>query len=185
MFNKMLLTMQKRYDYDVGYMQDILKTDLGAFLKYMGFQTMSSHTGDLPAGPLFAAKIRAIIWGDCGPCTQLVVDMALEAKVSPSIVYAIIDRDLNKLPEDIALVVQFTDLVLAHNPEADDLREKILSLFGKKGLITIAYSISSSRVYPALKYTLGYGKTCSRIEVNDLSLAPNRQSELSLEAENV
>lgn len=182
--NKMLLTMKRRYQYDVGYMQDILKADLGAFVKFMGFQTMSSHSGNLPAGALFAARIRAIIWDDCGPCTQLVVNMALEAKVSPDIVRAIVDSDLNKLPEDIALVVRFTELVLAHNPEADTLREKILALWGHQGLIAIAYGISSSRVYPALKYTLGYGKACSRIRVNDLSLVPNRQSKLSLGVEN-
>ena len=185
MFNKMLLTMKKRYNYDVQYQQDILKTDLGAFLKFMGFQTMSSHSGNLPVGPLFAARIRAIIWDDCGPCTQLVVDMALEAGVDPEIVHAIIDRDLEKLPEDIALVVRFTELVLAHNPEADDLREKVLAMWGNDGLITIGFAISSYRVYPALKYTLGYGKTCSRIEVNDLTMAPKRQSELSIGVNNV
>ena len=172
--NKMLIAMHKRYDYNVGYMQDILKTDLGAFLKYMGFQTMSAHSGNLPAGPLYAARLRAIIWDDCGPCTQLIVNMALEANVSPDIIHAIIDKDLDNLPEDIALVVKFTDLVLAHNPEADDLREEVLALWGDKGLITIAFCISSSRVYPALKYTLGYGKACSRIKVNDMSLAPSR-----------
>ena len=184
MFNKMLLSMKSRYDYDVRYMQDILKTDLGAFLKFMGFQTMSSHSGNVPAGPLYAARIRAIIWDDCGPCTQLVVNMALEAEVSPDIVRAIIDRDLSKLPEDIALVVRFTELVMAHNPEADELREKILALWGNEGLIAIAYSISSCRVYPAVKYTLGYGKACSRIRVNDLSLAPNRQSTLATGTDN-
>jgi hypothetical protein len=184
-FNKMLLAMKRRYDYDVRYMQDILKTDLGAFLKFIGFQTMSSHRGNLPAGPLFAARIRAIIWDDCGPCTQLIVNMALEAKVSADIVRGIVDRDLEQLPEDIALVVEFTELVLAHNPEADDLREKIQALWGNEGLIAIAYGISSSRVYPALKYTLGYGKACSRVTVNDLSLAPNRQSTLATGVENV
>lgn len=177
-FNKMLLTLKNRYDYDVRYQQDILKRDLAAFLKFMGFQTMSSHSGNLPAGPLYAARIRAIIWDDCGPCTQLVVNMALEAKVSSNIVRAIIEQDLDNLPEDIALVVQFTELVLARHPEADDLREKILLLWGHKGLIAIGFAISSYRVYPALKYTLGYGKACSRIQVNEASLAPNRVAAL-------
>ncbi len=174
-FNKMLLAMKDRYDYDVRYQQDILKTSRGAFLKFMAFQTMSSHAGNLPVGPLFAARIRAIIWDDCGPCTQLVVNMALEAKLDPDLVRAIIDRDLNNLPEEIALVAQFTELVLAHNPEADDLREKIVALWGTEGLITIGFAISSYRVYPALKYTLGYGTACSRIQVNDSSLAPKRE----------
>ncbi len=183
-FNKMLLAMKNRYDYDVRYQQDILKTSPGAFLKFMGFQTMSSHSGHLPAGPLYAARIRAIIWDDCGPCTQLAVNMALEAKLDPDLVRAIIDRDLDKLPEDIALVVQFTEQVLAHNPEADDLREKILALWGHKGLIAIAFAISSYRVYPALKYTLGYGTACSRIQVNDSALSPTRAPVLAGETEN-
>lgn len=176
LLNKMLLSMKERYGYDVRYQQDILYTDLKTYLKFMGFQTMATHSGNLPAGPLFAARLRAIIWDDCGPCTQLIVDMALEAKLSPETVSAIIDKDLDSLPADIALVVRFADLVLAHDPEADDLREKILALWGKEGLIAIAYGISSSRVYPAIKYALGYGNACSRIQIKDLSLAPNRQT---------
>ncbi|MEM9635256.1 MAG: hypothetical protein AAGA50_28280 [Pseudomonadota bacterium] len=185
MFDKMLLSMKSRYDYDVRYMQDILNTDLKAFLKFMGFQMMSSHAGNLPSGPLFAARIRAIIWDDCGPCTQLVVNMALEAKVSPDIVRAIVDKDLNKLPEDIELVVRFTELVLAHDPEADELRDEILALWGRNGLTAIGFNISSCRVYPALKYTLGYGQACNRILVNGLPMASNRQPVLANETETV
>lgn len=174
LFDRMLMAMHRRYDYDVGYMQEILQTDLPAFLKYLGFQVMASHSGEVPAEPMFAAKIRAIIWDDCGPCTQLVVNMALEAKVSPERVRAIVDMDLDNLPEDTALMARFTELVLAHHPEADALREQIRALWGTKGLIAIAYTISSSRVYPALKYTLGYGHACSRVQINELSLVPNR-----------
>ena len=185
MLNKMLLSMQSRYDYDVTYMQDILKTSLAAFLKYMGFQIMASHAGNLPAASLFAARIRAIIWDDCGPCTQLIVDMALEAQVSPEVVRAIIDLDFDNLPEDVALVVQFTEYVLAHNPDADYQRERVVALWGNDGLVAIAFAISSSRVYPALKYTLGHGKACSRITVNETAVAPSRKPELTLGADHV
>lgn len=172
--NKVLLKFQGRYNYDVRYQQDILKADLSAFLKFMGFQSMAAHSGRLPAVPLYAARIRAIIWDDCGPCTQLVVDMALEEKVDAKIVQAIIDRDFLSLPEDIACVVKFTDFVLAHNPEADDLREKILALWGDQGLIAIAIAVSAYRVYPTLKYALGYGSACNRIQVDQTSLVPTR-----------
>ncbi|MBQ4850449.1 hypothetical protein J8L97_09975 [Pseudoalteromonas sp. MMG012] len=177
MFNKILLSMKSRYNYDVRYMQDILNADLMAFLKLMGCQIMSSHAGNLPTGPLFAARLRAIIWDDCGPCTQLVVNMALEANIEPRIVRAIVNRDLAQLPADIALVVEFTERVLAHDPHANELRKKVVSLWGQKGLIAIGYSISSSRVYPALKYTLGYGDTCHKVNVHDLSLVPRRYSD--------
>ena len=171
LLNKMLVAMRNRYDYDVGYMQEILKTDLGAFLKLMAFQTMPSHSGKLPAAVLYAARITTLLSKDCGPCTQLAVNIALEEKVSPSIVQAIIDKDMPSLPGDIALVVRFTELVLAHSPEADDLRKEIVALWGSEGLIALAYSISSYRVYPALKYALGYGRACTRILVNETAAA--------------
>ncbi len=184
LLSKMLLAFKNRYDYDIRYQQDILKNDLGAFLKFMGFQTMSSHSGNMPAGPLYAARIRAILSDDCGPCTQLAVNMALEAKISPDTVQAIIDKDLNNLTEDIALVVKFTECVLAHHPEADDYREKILVLWGPKGLITIGFAISSYRVYPALKYTLGHGRSCHRIQINASSITPERGSAIAGETKN-
>lgn len=92
--------MQEQYDYDVRYMQDILQTDLLAYLKFLGFQTMYSHTGKLSPELLSAVRIHAILWDDCGPCTQLIVNIALESKVNPAVVRAIIDNDLANLSGD-------------------------------------------------------------------------------------
>ena len=166
--------MKHRYDYDVQYMQDILQNDLAAFIKFMGFQAMAAHTGGVPAAPLFAARLRAILWDDCGLCTQLIVNMALESNVQPNVIHAIIAGNIDELPSDVALVVRFTELVLKHDLEADELREKIRVLWGNEGLIAIGYCIGSTRVYPAFKYALGYGATCSRIAVGSAFLAPNR-----------
>ena len=168
--NKSLVSFQRHYQYDVGYLQYILNSDLKAYIKFLCFQFMSSHSGGLPAGPLFAAKLRAIIWDDCGPCTQLMTQMALEAGVNPQIVAAIIKGDFDHIPHDIALVVRFTELVLAHNPEADDLRQGIVAQWGESGLISIAYGISSSRIYPAMKYALGHGETCHHVVVEKESM---------------
>lgn len=173
LFNKMLVSMQDQYDYDVSYMQTMLQTDMKAFLKFMGFQIMSAHKGDLPSDVLFSARLRAILWDDCGPCTQLVVNMALEAKVSHHIIEGIIANRLEGLSDDVILAVRFTELTLAHNPEVDDLRDEVSHRWGKPGLITLALNISASRVYPTLKYALGYGKACSRIQVEGQSLTPH------------
>lgn len=174
LFNKMLVKMNKQYDYDVRYLQDVLTTDLSAFTKFLGVQAMSSHSKDVPIEPLFAARIRAIIYDDCGPCIQLVVNMALEAKISPAMIKKIINNEHADLPDDVALVMQFTERVLAHDPSANDLRKQITALWGQQGLITLGFNISSSRVYPTLKYTLGYGHACHQIKVEDLSLVPAR-----------
>ena len=52
--------------------------------------------------------------------------------------------------------------------------EAIRDQWGEEGLIAIGYCISSCRVFPALKYTLGYGKACIRIKFNEQSVTPNR-----------
>jgi len=174
LFKKMITTMKNRYDYDTEYLQDMLDNDVKAFSKYMGFQIMASHNGNLPAGPLYAARLRAILWDDCGPCAQLMVNMAIKADVEPDIIQAIINKDLKPLPEEVALVVQFTESILARNSDADELREQILALWGKEGLIAIGFCIGSSRVYPALKYTMGYGETCSRIHIANSKLVPQK-----------
>lgn len=176
LFNKMLTSMSKRYDYDVRYQQDILNNDLGAFLKFMGFQMMATHASQVPIAPLFAARIRAIIAEDCGPCAQLVVNMALEAKIAPDIVSAIVDKQLVNLPDDVALVVTFTDHVLTHNVEADDLRSQIVELWGEKGLVTLGFAISSYRVYPTFKYAMGYGKACQKLQITESPFALNQIS---------
>lgn len=163
--------MKTKYDYDVKYQQDILRNDLFGFFKFMGFQTMASHSTGVPTTVLYAARIRAILFEDCGPCAQLSINMALEAKVSPEIIDAIINLQLELLPSDVSLVVQFTEFVLSHNPEADELRDQIKSLWGEQGLITISFAISSYRVYPALKYAMGYGKACSQLQVADSPFA--------------
>ena len=180
--DRMLRSMQDHYDYDVSYMQEILRADLGGFLRFLGFQTMSSHRGrSVPAGPLAAARIRAIIEDDCGPCTQLVVDMALEAGVDAAVIRAIVARDFDAMPEDVALVARFAELVLAHDPQADPLREAIVERWGTAGLVAISFGISSTRVYPALKYAMGHGSACSRVRVCEETLAPGRERQVPLE----
>lgn len=170
LLNKILQSFQRRYAYDIRYQQEILTADLAAFLKFTAFQTMASHAGNLPAGPLFAARLRAIIAEDCGPCTQLVVNMALEAKLAPELVRAIIEQDLEQLPEEIKLVVNFSDLALARQPQANDLRLPIRARWGQPGLIAIAFALSSYRVYPALKYSLGYGEACHKVMVEQTAV---------------
>lgn len=169
---KQLDQMEAHYDYNVDYMRFILDTDGTAFIKFMMFQSMSNYNKHLPAEIYFAATIRAALVDDCGPCIQLVVDMAVEAGVPEQIVADIVAGRVQSLPEAVSLTVQFTDLVMAHDPRADDLRGEIVSRYGDKGLVTMSYAIATARVYPSLKYTLGYGKTCHRVQIGAESLAP-------------
>ena len=163
-----------RYDYDVGYMEHFIDVDPGAFYKFSKVLGISAHRSGIPKEPWFAAKIRTALSEDCGPCTQLTVNMALEAGIASDHIQAIVCRDLAALPPETVLAVRFTELVLAHDPAADDLRDEIVARWGENALISLALVISSSRIYPTLKYALGYGKACARIDVGRQSVSPVR-----------
>ena len=160
-----------RYDYDTSYLSELLDIDLDAFRRFYGVQGLSRYRKGLPAEQHFAAAFRAVLAEDCGPCAQLVVDMALEEGVDPAAVRAIVERDAARVSANTRLVLDYTDLVLARDPRANDLRPQILERWGRKGLVTIAFAITSSRMYPTLKYALGHGHACSRIVVQDASIA--------------
>src|SRR5690606_30758657 len=108
-----LRSFSARYQYDTGYMEALLDRSETAFFKYALVNLPSSHRRGIPAAPWWTARIRAALWEDCGPCVQLVWNMALEAGVAPALVASVVAADLATLDEEIALVLQFTEQVLA------------------------------------------------------------------------
>jgi hypothetical protein len=56
--------------------------------------------------------------------------------------------------------------------DSDRLRAEIVSKWGRKAVVSLAISIAASRVYPAVKYGLGHGHSCTRIQVsgNDIAM---------------
>ena len=155
---------ERRYDYDATYMHAILEASIPAFVKFALAQTMSAHREGVSPDALFAARIAAVRFEDCGPCAQLVVNMALEAGVEPAMVRAIVARDVRRLSADASLGLRLADAVLAHE-STDDARANVVARFGEKGLITLAYAIAATRIYPTLKRALGHAHTCERLRV--------------------
>jgi alkylhydroperoxidase family enzyme len=163
--HRVIRTFERRYDYDASYMHEIADRSLPAFVKLALAQAMNTHREGVSLDALFAARIAAVRFEDCGPCAQLVVNMALEAGVDPDVVRAIVARDLAKLPPDALLGLRLADAVLAHAP-TDDERAAVLARFGEKGLITLAYAIAATRIYPTMKRALGHARTCERLRVH-------------------
>ena len=112
-----------------------------------GFRAMSLHAAAVPAAPLAAARLRAIIWDDCGPATQLVVD-GPRGRCRRRRRRAIVARDLDALPEDVALVVRFTEFVPPRSAGRSVARADRRALGPGQA---IGFGISSTRVYPALR----------------------------------
>jgi hypothetical protein len=162
----------QRYQYDTGYMENMLQQNPTLFLKFASLALLSSHRRGIPRAPLWTARIRAALWEDCGPCVQLVCNMAIEDGVDPAVVAAVVAADLATLDGDCVLALQFTESVLARDPGAEQLRERVRLAWGEDGILSLAMGISTSRVYPTVKYVLGHGLTCSRVHIEQRNVAP-------------
>jgi alkylhydroperoxidase family enzyme len=160
-----LNAFERTWNYDVSYMRALLARGFGALRPVLGLQRISAYRKGIPLAPWSAAKIVAARAEDCGPCVQLVVTMAERAGVAPATLRAVLAHDDAAMPEDARLAVRFTDAVLSHAPEADELREQIVARWGEDAVISLAYAILSGRAYPTLKYALGYAKSCVRVKV--------------------
>src|SRR5215204_6943126 len=61
-----------------------------------------------------------ILAEDCGPCTQLVVDMALESGMPKDQIEAVLRRDARAMNEATTLGFRFADAVVRRAADAED-----------------------------------------------------------------
>jgi len=167
--------VERTWSYDASYMRHVLRASPATFLKF-GFLTQLVDRKAAPAAVLAAAGIAGTLAEDCGPCTQISVDMAAAGGVKPDVLRAILAGDEAAMGEDAVLAWRFAQASLARDMEAaDPLRDEIVRRWGDRGLVAVSMAITTARMYPTLKYALGYGKACSRVTVAG-EPAPLRQA---------
>lgn len=160
-----LSAFERQYGYDASYVRELLAVDTRAFFAFAKAQNMGKYRRDVPAHVYYAVKLTGVIAEDCGPCTQLGTTMALADGVTPKVLSSVLHGDLDAMSEEVALGVKFARATLAHAPEADELRDAIVARWGKRALVSLAFALTMARVYPTMKYALGFGKACQRVVV--------------------
>ena len=165
MLRKAVGKFERTWNYDAGYMRDIIDVSPRAAWLFSRAAALGQFRRDIPIEPWFAAGITAVRHEDCGPCTQLGVAMAERAGVSPAVLRAVLTDNPDAMPAEVALVWRFTRATLAHDAAADGYREEIVKRWGRRALVSLAFAITASRIYPTVKYALGHGKACMRVVV--------------------
>jgi hypothetical protein len=164
-FHRQINAFERAWNYDAAYLHELIDIDPGALGTFWKVQSLSKYRKGIPLAPYCAAGIVAVMAEDCGPCTQLTIEMAERGGVDPAILRAVVARDYQKMPFEVALAVRFTEATLRHAPQADDLREEVIRQWGKRGLVSLSFAMLSGRMYPTLKYALGHGKSCTRLTI--------------------
>jgi len=156
---------ERDFNYDAGYVHEIVDVSPRAAWLFSRATALGRFRRDLPTDAWFAASITAVRREDCGPCTQLIVTMGERAGVSPAVLRAVLADAPEDMSPDAALAWRFARATLAHDAAADDYREIIVERWGRRALIGLAFAITAARIYPTVKYALGYGKACTRVVV--------------------
>lgn len=157
--------LERPFGYDASYLHELADADLASFLKFSVVTGLVSRRA-APAEALAGAGIVGTLAEDCGPCTQISVDLALAGGARPAVIRAILAGDEVAMGEAGALGYRFARASLAKDLEAADAaRDQIVRLWGRKGLIALALSLTTARMYPTLKYALGHGRACSKVTV--------------------
>src|SRR5215471_5022433 len=162
---RQVAAFERTWNYDASYIREIIDVDPRAMMAFGKVQGLSRYRKDVPLAAYCAAGLIAVMAEDCGPCTQLSIDMAERQGVDPAILRAIVARDFAAMPYEVALAARFAQKTIAHAPEADDLRDEVVRQWGKRALVSLAFAIMAARLYPTLKYAMGHGRACTRLTI--------------------
>jgi hypothetical protein len=163
---------EEEFSYDMSYARELLAVSPKALMLFNRVRALGDYRAELPKEAWHAAKLMAIRLEDCGSCLQLAATLAARDGMRPELIAAVLNEDLGALPDELRLTVIFSKAVLERDLAADGLRRQILERFGRGGLVSLAFAIVSARMYPSLKYALGYGHACSAVQVRGQRVWP-------------
>jgi hypothetical protein len=175
LIRKRIAAYERQTGYDASYARELLATDSRAFWRFAKINGISAYRKDVPKDLYYATKLTGTLVEDCGPCTQLVVTMALHDGVEARVITSILEGNLGAMTEEVRLGVRFARAVVAHSPDADEIRDEIVKRWGRRAVVSVAFALTAARFYPTLKYALGYGKACQRVVVAGETIAPRRE----------
>jgi len=169
---RQMAAFEKKFNYDLGYARDLLQASRPAFWKFSRLMPMGQHREGVPASAWHAAKIVGARSEDCGPCVQLVVDMARADGMRDEVIAAVLRDDLAAMDADTALGYRFARAVVTRDAQALDLRDEVIRMHGPKALASLALGITAARMYPMLKLALGHARACVQVRVGAQTFAP-------------
>jgi hypothetical protein len=173
---RMLRATSKRYGYDTSYLEMMLQESPSAFFKFASLMKAAGHREVVPIDASFAAKLVGALAEDCGPCTQLCVDMALEAGMAQDQIEAVLRRDPRAMNRATILGFRFADAVVRRSADDGECRDAIRAQWGDKGVIDLTMALQLGRMFPMVKAGLGYAKECRRVSVDGRNVDVIRQA---------
>lgn len=161
--------MQRRYGYDASYLNEVAAVSSGGAFRLGLLPLFSQYGAGVPAALWAGTAVASTLDGDCGPCVQLVVDVALQRGVPAQQLRAALGGDL----EHAGLVgvgMQFARASINDTHDLEQLREGIKNHYGEQALVSLSIAAATGRCWPVIKRGLGHGKMCQAVRIDGLTI---------------
>jgi hypothetical protein len=162
---RMLRRFRVRYNYDTTYLETMLEHAPAAFFKFSRIMSIARYRDSVPVEACYAAKLVGALAEDCGPCTQLVVDMAREAGMRDDQIEAVLSAEAGAMTAATQLGYRFARAIADRAADDDACRDAVRKQWGESGVIELTLALQVGRIFPMVKAGLGHARECRRVMV--------------------
>jgi hypothetical protein len=152
-----------RYDYDVGYLQNLADDDIMAAIKIGFANSFFTHDFGLPSDVAHAARLIGTRFADCGPCLKLGIAMAQEDGIPLETVRAILLERHHALPQEVALAVRHATAVVEQSADLAETVTECEARWRRRGVMGLSVAIVAGQFYPMIKRGLGLAHSCEPV----------------------
>lgn len=170
MVSTVVANMHKRYNYDGSYLAEVASVSGGGAVRLMLLPLFSQYRAGASVDLWAGAAAGSTRDGDCGPCLQLVVDMALEHGADAQRLHAALAQQFDAAG-DTGLGYRFAHAAIHDGADLQDLREEIQHKFGEQALVSLSITAATGRSWPVIKRGLGHGQACQAVVIDQQRLA--------------
>lgn len=162
-----IVATEKEIGETADYLRDIFKVSRPAFWKFALFVPLSRHRRAASAEACAVAALVGSRAEDCGTCVQITVNIARKEGVDRNIIQAVLDRVPERLRPDLADIYGFAESVVTAAPDAAERSDQLKQSLGEEAVVDLSLAIATSRLFPTLKRGLGYGVSCSQVQIRN------------------
>ncbi|MFN3153508.1 hypothetical protein [Bremerella sp.] len=149
----------QHYDYDNGYIVQLLEDSPAAYQAFAAAQAMPNIHQVLPVEAFFVAKIAVMKTEDCGPCLNLSLKMGAEQGLERELLKKAV-ADPQSLPQQLRDIHDHAVAVIRNENDDADRMERIRNHYGMEAFAELAVVIVGCRIYPTLKRAMGMANHC-------------------------
>lgn len=152
-------TLERKLGSSLDYVRYMVSVSTRGFFRFMKIVPLAERSF-LPADAYYVSRIVASRDAGCGSCVEAEVNLAKHEGVDSDVLAATLSGNVVELPERLADVYLFTESVLRMTGDEEPLREKLRTWYRDEGVVELALAIAAARVFPVVKRTLGFARSC-------------------------